>query len=176
MTRRGPDRRTSAGAIFSATSSARTARSWAGYVWVITPEGKKTRKWAYGKTREETREKWLKLHEQDRKGPVATKHESVGTFLNRWLAEVIGPNREPTTYVAYEPLVRLYIVPGLGKKRLDKLTVRDVQAWLNTLPTLCPAAINERTAAGRSSSGGVARSVSAARATSRAAAWGVDRR
>ena len=39
--------------------------------------------------------------------------------------------------MAYEPLVRLYIVPGLGKKRLDKLTVRDVQAWLNTLPTLC---------------------------------------
>ncbi|RVX46261.1 site-specific recombinase XerD [Nonomuraea polychroma] len=110
---------------------------WAGYVWVTTPEGNKTRKWAYGKTREETYEKWLKLHEQARKGPVATKHETVAAFVKRWLAEVIEPNREPTTYVAYEPLVRLYIIPGLGKKRLDKLTVRDVQAWLNTLPTLC---------------------------------------
>ncbi|MEU8104365.1 site-specific integrase [Nonomuraea muscovyensis] len=60
----------------------------------------------------------------------------MAAFVKRWLAEVIEPNREPTTYVAYEPLVRLYIVPGLGKKRLDKLTVRDVQAWLNTLPTL----------------------------------------
>src|SRR5690606_22625660 len=110
---------------------------WAGYVWVTTPEGKRTRKWAYGKTREETHDKWLKLHEQARKGPVATKHETVAAFLKRWLAEVVEPNREPTTYVAYEPLVRLYIIPGLGKKRLDKLTVRDVQAWLNTLPTLC---------------------------------------
>ncbi|MGP3963093.1 hypothetical protein ACTWPT_44620 [Nonomuraea sp. 3N208] len=26
---------------------------WAGYVWVVTPEGKKTRKWCYGKTRED---------------------------------------------------------------------------------------------------------------------------
>jgi integrase len=110
---------------------------WAGYVWVTTPDGKRTRKWAYGKTREETHEKWLNLHDQARKGPVATKHETVAAFLKRWLAEVVEPNREPTTYVAYEPLVRLYIIPGLGKKRLDKLTVRDVQAWLNTLPTLC---------------------------------------
>ncbi|MEV4104155.1 site-specific integrase [Nonomuraea sp. NPDC049649] len=110
---------------------------WAGYVWVTTPEGKKTRKWAYGKTREETHEKWLKLHDQARKGPVATKHETVAAFLNRWLSDVVKPNREPTTYAGYEALVRLYLVPGLGKKRLDKLTVRDVQTWLNTLPTLC---------------------------------------
>ncbi|GIH75138.1 site-specific integrase [Planobispora longispora] len=111
--------------------------SWAGYVWVTTPEGTKTRKWVYGKTREETHEKWLKLHEQASKGPVPTKHPMVAAYLTRWLAEVIEPNREPTTYVAYEPLVRLYIIPGLGKKRLDKLTVRDVQTWLNKLVTLC---------------------------------------
>ncbi|MBB4917438.1 integrase [Streptosporangium saharense] len=89
------------------------------------------------KTREETHEKWLKLHEMARKGPVPTKHPALAAYLTRWLAEVIEPNREPTTYVAYEPLVRLYIIPSLGKKRLDKLTVRDVQIWLNTLPTLC---------------------------------------
>ncbi|HEY9468126.1 MAG TPA: site-specific integrase [Propionibacteriaceae bacterium] len=110
---------------------------WAGYVWVTTPEGKRTRKWAYGKTREEAHEKWLSLHEATRKGPVPTRYPTVGVYLTRWLAEVIQPNREPTTYVAYEPLVRLYIIPGLGKKRLDKLTVRDVQTWLNSLATLC---------------------------------------
>ncbi|OUC97439.1 site-specific integrase [Streptosporangium minutum] len=110
---------------------------WAGYVWVVTPEGKKTRKWAYGKTREETHEKWLKLHELASKGPVSTKHPTLAAYLTRWLAEVIKPNREPTTYVAYEPLVRLYMIPSLGKKRLDKLTVREVQTWLNTLVTLC---------------------------------------
>ncbi|MFI7633916.1 tyrosine recombinase XerC [Nonomuraea sp. NPDC049400] len=110
---------------------------WAGYVWVTTPDGKRTRKWAYGKTREETHEKWLKLHEQARRGPVATRHETVSAFLNRWLSDVVQPNREPTTYAGYEALVRLYLIPGLGKRRLDKLTVRDVQTWLNTLPALC---------------------------------------
>src|SRR5207248_2843787 len=27
--------------------------------------------------------------------------------------------------------------PGLGKRRLDKLTVRDVRTWLNTMRTTC---------------------------------------
>jgi integrase len=33
--------------------------------------------------------------------------------------------------------VRLYIVPGLGQKRLDKLTVRDVRTWSNRLAETC---------------------------------------
>ncbi|MFD8558130.1 hypothetical protein ACWDOR_23155 [Streptosporangium canum] len=61
---------------------------WAGYVWVVTPEGKKTR--------EETHDKWLKLHDLASKGPVPTKHPTVAAYLTRWLAEVIEPNREPT--------------------------------------------------------------------------------
>lgn len=33
--------------------------------------------------------------------------------------------------------VRLYITPGLGAKRLDKLSVRDVQTWLNKTRKTC---------------------------------------
>ena len=33
--------------------------------------------------------------------------------------------------------MRLYLVPGLGAKRLDRLSVRDVQAWLNAVRRLC---------------------------------------
>ncbi|GAA5073518.1 integrase [Thermocatellispora tengchongensis] len=110
---------------------------YAAYVWVTTPDGTKTRKWAYGKTREETHEKWLKLHEQARKGPVVTKSETVAAYLERWLREVVEPNLAPKTAALYEMFVRLYITPELGKKRLDKLTVRDVQGWLNKIRTAC---------------------------------------
>ncbi|WP_281178429.1 site-specific integrase [Streptosporangium amethystogenes] len=65
------------------------------------------------------------------------KHPTLAAYLTRWLAEVIEPNREPTTYAGYEALARLYMIPGLGKKQLDKLTVREVQTWLNTLVMLC---------------------------------------
>jgi hypothetical protein len=29
---------------------------------------------------------------------------------------------------------RLHGVPGIGMKRIDKLTVRETQTWLNKLP------------------------------------------
>ncbi|MEU2503035.1 site-specific integrase, partial [Streptomyces pseudogriseolus] len=34
---------------------------YAAYVWVTKPDGKRARKYAYGKTREEVHEKWLNL-------------------------------------------------------------------------------------------------------------------
>jgi Phage integrase, N-terminal SAM-like domain len=46
-------------------------------------------------------------------------------------------SREPNTYSQYELFSRRYIIPGLGKKRIDQLAVRDVQAWLNKLPSIC---------------------------------------
>jgi hypothetical protein len=33
----------------------------------------------------------------------------------------------------YEIFSRLYIIHSIGSKRLDKLSVRDVQIWLNRL-------------------------------------------
>lgn len=110
---------------------------YAAYVWVTTPEGKRTRKWAYGKTREEVHDKWLKLHEAARKGPVATTSPTLADYLARWLEEVVRPELAPATAANYEMFVRLYIVPTLGSKRLDKLTATDVRAWLHKLRETC---------------------------------------
>ncbi|GII94922.1 site-specific integrase [Sinosporangium siamense] len=110
---------------------------YAAYVWVTTPDGAKKRKWAYGKTRDETHKRWLKLHEAARKGPVVTKSQSLSAYLNRWLNEVVRPNLAPATASNYDMFVRLYIAPKLGSKRLDKLTLRDVQTWHNQLKLTC---------------------------------------
>jgi integrase len=111
---------------------------YAAYVWVTTPGGERKRKWAYGKNREEVHEKWLKIHSEATKGPVTTKSPKLADYLSYWLAEVVvPPNFAPLTCATYETLTRLYIVPGLGEKRLDKLTVREVRAWLNVLRGRC---------------------------------------
>ncbi|WP_320777908.1 site-specific integrase [Streptomyces sp. CRN 30] len=110
---------------------------YAAYVWVTKPDGKRARKYAYGKTREEVHEKWLNLHAEAKKGPVATRHPTVGAFLAYWLGSVVKPNLAPLSYVSYEGSVRLYIVPHLGLKRLDRLTVRDVREWLTKLAAVC---------------------------------------
>lgn len=115
----------------------RKSGGFAAYVWVTTPDGTRRRKYVYGKTREEVKDKWLKLHEQARKGPVATTTPTVAAYLSAWLGEVVAPNLSPKTYEKYEMCARLYIAPGLGGKRLDRLTVRDVRTWLNRLRETC---------------------------------------
>ena len=62
---------------------------------------------------------------------------SVGDFLRRWLDETVRPTLAPTTAANYELFARVYIAPDLGRRRLDALTVRDVQVWLNELKTRC---------------------------------------
>jgi integrase len=119
---------------------------YAAYVWVITPAGERKRVWVYGKTREEVHAKWIKLHAKARQGPVPTITPTVASYLAYWLDEVIKPNREPNTYSHYELMSRLHIIPGIGEKRIERLTVRDVQSWLNKIPGICQCCTQQKDA------------------------------
>ena len=90
---------------------------FAAYVWVTKPDGKRSRKYVYGKTREEVHDKWIKLHAagQGRAGRHQRARRSASTSTY-WLREIVEPNLAPGTYATYEMLVRLYIVPGLGRE------------------------------------------------------------
>jgi integrase len=110
---------------------------FAAYVWVTRPDETRTRRYAYGKTREEVHDKWLKLHQAAKDGPVATRTATLSAYLTYWLAEVVEPNLAPATFDNYERFVRLYIRPGLGDKRLNRLHTRDVQTWINKVARTC---------------------------------------
>lgn len=110
---------------------------YAAYVWVTKPDGKRTRKYVYGKTRDEVHDKWIKLHQQAKAGPVATRIPTVASYTNYWLSEIVKPNLAPGSYVTYEVICRRFIVPGLGKKRLDRLRTAEIQTWLNRIRSTC---------------------------------------
>jgi hypothetical protein len=46
---------------------------------------------------------------------------------------VVKPDRRPKTCAGYEGMVRLHIVPALGKKRLGSLTAAEVRAFLSSM-------------------------------------------
>ena len=110
---------------------------YAAYAWIVTPAGRRQRKYIYGKTREAVHADWVELTQKAAHGPVITKVATVGQYLQRWLTETVAPNRAPLTAATYESHVRHYLEPGLGSIRLDRLRVADVQRWLNRLPTQC---------------------------------------
>jgi integrase len=75
---------------------------------------------------------------------VATKTPTVANYTAYWLAEIVQPNLTPGTYVTYEATMRLYVLPYIGKRRLDRLNVDDVQKFLNALRRDCQCCKQER--------------------------------
>ncbi len=106
---------------------------WVGVAWVRTPDGSERRKWVTSMDRAEAHRKWLELMQKAAKGPVATSSATVADYLAYWLSDVAKPFRRATTYDSYETMIRLHIVPYLGRKRLDRLAVADIRRWLRDL-------------------------------------------
>lgn len=105
---------------------------WEAAAFVLTTDGTERRKRVYGRTREEAHTKLVKLMDQSHRGvPVPDRPWKVGEYLDYWLEQVAGPSVRPTTYAKYEQAVRLYLKPGLGRQRLDRLSVKAVQSFLN---------------------------------------------
>src|SRR6266480_2323451 len=94
----------------------------------ITLEGRK-RKTLYGKTRKEVQEKLrTALHEQ-KQGLLATgPRETVKHHLEYWLEEVHKPTIRISTYVRYQVIIQLHILPSIGHLQLQNLSPRHIQA------------------------------------------------
>jgi integrase len=122
-------------------------KGYAAYAWVTTPDGERKRKWVYGKTHDEVHGKWIKLQIRAQEGPVPTATPTLANYLAYWLREVVEPNLAPKTTEKYALLTRLYLIPGLGTKRVDRLQVRDVRTWLNRLRTTCQCCAQGKDAA-----------------------------
>ncbi|MBW1599008.1 tyrosine recombinase XerC [Streptomyces sp. JJ38] len=110
-------------------------------VYVLQPDGTRARKFAYGKTWTECDAKRRELLAKVENGvPVPTKSAKLSEWLPYWLDNVIKPRRKRTTYAKYEIHVRLYLVPMLGAKRLESLSVGEVRRFLARLEKQTTAA------------------------------------
>ena len=86
----------------------------------------------YGRTRDEAHTKLIELQDKSRKGIPRPSKAKVAEYLDYWLEHAVGSSIRPTTYAKYEQMIRLYLKPGLGRYRLDRLSVPHVQAYLNS--------------------------------------------
>jgi integrase len=105
---------------------------WTGAAYVLTTAGTFKRTYVYGQSREEVHTRLVQLQDRSARGvPRPVSGWKVGEYLDYWLAQVAKPLVRPTTYAKYEVMVRLYLKPGLGRNRLDRLSVAAVQSYLN---------------------------------------------
>ena len=105
---------------------------WAAAISLGYANGRRDRKYFYGKTRREVQEKLTAaLRDRQRGLPIiADERLTVGQFLDRWLADVVKPARQPGTYQNYAKDVLLHLAPALGRHPLAKLGPEHVQAMM----------------------------------------------
>lgn len=123
MTRRGPNE----GTIYE-----RKDGRWAAGVHMGYLDGKRVRKWVIGNTRAEVVAKLAPIIKaRDESRPVPDQRQKVGPFLRSWLDEVARPTLRASTYDSYDDILRLHLIPGLGRVAVAKLAPAEVQAFLN---------------------------------------------
>jgi integrase len=106
----------------------RTDGVWIGAVEIPSTDGKRRQRRVSSKDRNVCIEKLKKLRRDVEDGKIAvTANTTVQKWLHRWLTEIHATQIRPSTRKSYDGIIRLYINPHIGTKRLDKLTPQDVR-------------------------------------------------
>jgi integrase len=101
---------------------------WAGSVEVPSTDGKRRQKRVYSKDRGTALAKLRELRAQIDAGQIpTTSTTTVAKWLDHWLETIAKPDIRPMTYRSYEQVIRLYIAPHIGSKRLDRLTAEHIR-------------------------------------------------
>lgn len=109
---------------------------WAAVVDMGWRDGKRQRKFVYGKTRREAARKLAAALKAHADGTLRTDERiTVEQFVPMWL-EAIRPTIKPRTWHRYEQMTRVHIVPHIGKVQLKRLSPQHLQRlYANRLST-----------------------------------------
>ncbi|WP_416529927.1 tyrosine-type recombinase/integrase [Streptomyces coelicoflavus] len=111
---------------------------WEAAGYVLAPGNTRKRVRVYGSTRKEALAKLTeKIAASNRGLPVPSAQGSVAAYLTYWLENVAVHQLRENTQTRYAACVDRYLIPGVGKKKLAKLTAKDVRTWLNQLRATC---------------------------------------
>ncbi|MEU1401915.1 site-specific integrase [Streptomyces sp. NPDC005728] len=111
---------------------------WEAAGYVLAPGNTRKRVRVYGSTRKEALAKLTeKIAASNRGLPVPSAQGSLAAYLTYWLENVAVHQLRENTHTRYTACVHRYLIPGLGKKKLTKLTAKDVRTWLNQLRVTC---------------------------------------
>lgn len=68
-----------------------------------------------------------KQDELKKVGNLSTNTFTVESWMNKWMTDIAPLEVRPKTLAGYRTVVNGYIIPTLGKKRLDRITAEDVR-------------------------------------------------
>ena len=107
---------------------------WRGEISLgYTPEGRPLRKIIYGKDQAEVLREVARVRGKKLTGrKVHRSKQTVADFLTAWLEDSVKLTNRAGTYRSYEWIVRVHLIPGLGKLTLEKLNPQVLQAFITS--------------------------------------------
>ena len=104
------------------------------WVAAVTDHRTGKRKSIYGRTRKDVAERLkVALRDQQQGLPVVAERLTVAQYLARWLEASARPSVKAKTYEGYESIVRVRVVPRIGRTALAKVTALDLQGLYGDL-------------------------------------------
>lgn len=98
------------------------------------PSGKPNIIYITAKSKAEAQRKHREARLQLARGLPATNDvQTVASWLTYWLEHKVKPSKRATTYQGYESVIRVHIIPAIGRKHLAKLTAIDVQVMMTRM-------------------------------------------
>lgn len=105
--------------------------TWAGAIDLGWVDGKRERKFVYGKTQADVVDKLATLRLTLHKGqPLTDGRLTLQQYLEDWMLNTLPGTVRPSTEASYADLTRRHIIPKLGRFRLEKLTPAQVRSFL----------------------------------------------
>ena len=109
-------------------------RRYEGQIYATDKRGITSRRKVTGATEEAVRDKLRKIAvDASENKLVANAHGTVGKFLEGWVTNILPGTVAPSTERQYADVVRLYITPHIGTRRLSSLKPSDVTKMVRTL-------------------------------------------
>lgn len=108
---------------------------WRGQVDVGYVNGKRRRKTVYAATKRECIRKLDEAKDAIKAGDLTTSSMRVEVWLRYWLDNIAANELKPKTLEDYRSKVEQYLIPELGRHRLDRLTpihVRELHKAMRT--------------------------------------------
>ncbi|EDY43060.1 tyrosine-type recombinase/integrase [Streptomyces sp. SPB074] len=146
-----PSRRSRTRANGDGTVYQRKDGRWEAAGYVLAPGNTRKRVRVYGATRKGAMTKLTeKIAASNRGLPVAAADSTVSAYLTYWLDGVAVHHLRENTHTRYAASIRLHLNPGIGAKKLARLTTRDVRTFLDGLRTTCQCCARDRDSVRRS--------------------------
>lgn len=107
---------------------------WVATVYVVGEDGERRQIRRTAKTKAEAIIKLRKLIQERDEGKLTLKSGkyTVAEWLSHWIEDIHRDNIRPSSRRDYKLAIR-YVIPHIGKKRLDKLTAEDVRKMIRAI-------------------------------------------